>query len=154
MNLLSIKQVATVLEVTPQAIYKRINDTDGNNELINHIQTDDKGRKLIDNEGLEYLRQVFNKTADNLPLNDLNNELIEVLKAEIKRRDGEIERLYRELESTRAEYKEQLRVKDEQIERSQRQSENAQSIIYAMQQTQSKRKLLDFFKKPTNDERG
>jgi len=154
MNLLSIKQVATVLEVTPQAIYKRINDTDGNNELIKYIQTDDKGRKLIDNNGLEYLRQAFNKTAENEPRNDLNNELIEVLKAEIKRRDNEIERLYRELESTRAEYKEQLRVKDEQIERSQRQSENAQSIIYAMQQQQSKRKLLDFFRKPTDDERG
>lgn len=150
----TIKQIATLLEVTPQAIYKRINDTDGNNELIKYIQTDDKGRKLIDNDGLEYLRQVFNKTAENEPRNDLNNELIEVLKAEIKRRDNEIERLYRELESTRAEYKEQLRVKDEQIERSQRQSENAQSIIYAMQQTQSKRKLLDFFKKPTDEERG
>jgi hypothetical protein len=81
MNLLSIKQVATVLEVTPQAIYKRINDTDGNNELIKYIQTDDKGRKLIDNNGLEYLRQAFNKTAENEPRNDLNNELIEVLKA-------------------------------------------------------------------------
>lgn len=154
MNLLSIKQVATVLEVTPQAIYKRINETEGNNELSKYIQTDDKGHKLINNDGLEYLRQVFNKATDNAPLNDSNNELIEMLKAEVKRRDGEIERLYRELDSTRAEYKEQLRVKDEQIERSQRQSENAQSIIYAMQQTQSKRKLLDFFKKPTNDERG
>ena len=149
----TIKQIATLLEVTPQAIYKRINDTDGNNELIKYIQTDDKGRKLIDNDGLEYLRQVFNKTVENEPRNDLNSELIEVLKTEIKRRDNEIERLYRELESTRAEYKEQLRVKDEQIERSQRQSENAQSIIYAMQQTQSKRKLLDFFKKPTDEER-
>ena len=149
----TIKQIATLLEVTPQAIYKRINDTDGNNELIKYIQTDDKGRKLIDNDGLEYLRQVFNKTVEKEPRNDLNSELIEVLKTEIKRRDNEIERLYRELESTRAEYKEQLRVKDEQIERSQRQSENAQSIIYAMQQTQSKRKLLDFFKKPTDEER-
>ena len=119
MNLLSIKQVATVLEVTPQAIYKRINDTDGNNELIKHIQTDDKGRKLIDNEGLEYLRQVFNKTADNVPLNNLNNELIELLKAELKQRDGEITRLHSEIESIRAEYKNQLRVKDEQIEREQ-----------------------------------
>lgn len=40
----TIKQIATLLEVTPQAIYKRINDTDGNNELIKYIQTDDKGQ--------------------------------------------------------------------------------------------------------------
>lgn len=52
--------------------------------------------KLINNDGLEYLRCVFNKTAENEPTKELNNELIEVLKAEIKRRDNEIKKGYTE----------------------------------------------------------
>lgn len=53
-----VSEIAKELGVSPQAIYKRINKT-FKQPLKQHVHKDEKGKTLIDSEGIEIIRRSF-----------------------------------------------------------------------------------------------
>lgn len=131
----TIKEVAQKLDITPQAVYKKLNQLQ--TELNNHIYQVEKGSKTVkavDKQGLEILKDSLNQPVDNQvkqPNNQVDNqfktetmeilrETIDTLNNQIEVKDKQIQQLKEEhkeeVQQIRSDYKEQLKVKDGQIE--------------------------------------
>jgi Na+-translocating ferredoxin:NAD+ oxidoreductase RNF subunit RnfB len=145
----NVLEVSKAIGVTPQAIYKQIKE-DSIKGLNGCLSKNDKNATVISEKGIELLKNHF-KTDEKAGVNPLSVDLIHRLDAELKRAQVEIDRLRSDAESMREEYKEQLQRKDEQIAALIEQNSNSQQIIMAMQVTQHKRKLLNWFKPSQED---
>jgi len=124
----TIKEVAQKLDITPQAVYKKLNQLQ--TELNNHIHQVEKGSKTVkavDKQGLEILKDSLNQPVDNQVDNQFKTETMEILREtidtlnnQIEVKDKQIQQLKEEhkeeVQQIRSDYKEQLKVKDGQIE--------------------------------------
>ena len=90
-ELMTVKEFAEYLGISPQAIYKRLNDP--NNELNDFVQSEFNGQKLIDKRA----EVLFSKPRSNNVKQPTRAEALDVLRAEL-----EI-------------YRDQLKAKDDQI---------------------------------------
>ena len=111
----TIKQLSKELKVTPQAIYKKINNQ-LNNELLNHITKGKRGETLVDKEGEDIIKSTFHKPVEQHNVNSLNNSLLDILKTELEQKNILIESLTRQNENLI------------------RQNENAQKLLANQQQ--------------------
>lgn len=111
---LTIKEVAELLEVTPQAIYKILNKA--NNDLKQHLTTvkrNGKTLKAINNKGIELLKQRFNETInqhlnnDKKPLNKETAAIIEVLTKQLEAKDKQLETKDKQIQELNDRLKEQ-----------------------------------------------
>ena len=89
----SISEVAKIMKVTPQAVYKVIKD--GSIEDLNaHISKNAKGVTVIDTPGVKLINNHFKPNEQPKQGNsDLNSELISMLKAELEAKNKQIEQL-------------------------------------------------------------
>lgn len=154
--MITIKQASEMMEVTPQAIYKRINDTEANNGLLNCIVTNDKGQKCINDDGLKILRAMFNKVADIKPALNENSELIELLKNSLKASEEQVKRLYDEIRELKDEHREAIKRKDDRIETLEQRNDAIQGALFSMQQAKieapGRKGLFSWLKKGGSDE--
>lgn len=97
----SISEIARELKITPQAVYKKVNNQ-LKTKLKNHIHKDASGKTLIDEDGqaiikLSVLRSsqpVENQSSQSV-VNQIEqeNELFNLLKEQLKIKDGQIQEL-------------------------------------------------------------
>ncbi len=88
---LSIKDFAARAKVSPQAIYKRLNNP--LDELRNWLKTDGK-RKMLDTEALFLFQSTQESTVDNQPVDNdsptVEQQLIAMLQAELAAKNDQI----------------------------------------------------------------
>ena len=104
-ELMTVKEFAEYLGISPQAIYKRLNNP--NNELNDFVQSEFNGQKLIDKRA----EVLFSKPRPNNVEQPTRAEALDVLRAEL-----EI-------------YRDQLKVKDDQIKAKDNQIAQMQQTI-------------------------
>ena len=107
----TIQEVAEILNITPQAVYKKINNQ-LNNELATHLKQVERGNKTVKavtSEGLEIIRKSLEQPVDNQLNNEFNNQFKDSSK-------GKEDNLIQLLEETIQTLKKQLDVKDKQIQ--------------------------------------
>ena len=111
----TIQEVAEILNITPQAVYKKINNQ-LNNELATHLKQVERGNKTVKavtSEGLEIIRKSLEQPVDNQFNNEFNNQFNNQFKDSSK---GKEDNLIQLLEETIQTLKKQLDVKDKQIQ--------------------------------------
>lgn len=93
----TVAEVAKELQVTPQAVYKRLNQF--NNRFKTHIHKGLKGEKLLDAEGESILKEMFkpvettsSTTDDKLFINSLLEQL-KVKDQQLQEKDEQIRQL-------------------------------------------------------------
>lgn len=94
----TIKQLSKELKVTPQAIYKKVNNQ-LHDELMNHLTKGEKGETLVDAEGIEIIKQSFTKQVDETVNSKVDMNLIEMLKTELDYKNKLIESQSRQIEN-------------------------------------------------------
>lgn len=107
----TIQEVAEILNITPQAVYKKINNQ-LNNELATHLKQVERGNKTVKavtSEGLEIIRKSLEQPVDNQFNNEFNNQF----KTYNTEKEDNLTKL---LEETIQTLKKQLDVKDKQIQ--------------------------------------
>lgn len=93
----TVAEIAKELQVTPQAVYKRLNQF--NNRFKTHIHKGLKGEKLLDAEGESILKEMFKpvETTDSTTVNQqFINSLLEQLKVkdqQLQEKDEQIRQL-------------------------------------------------------------
>lgn len=103
----TIQEVAELLQVTPQAIYKKINNQ-FNNQLKEHVKQVKKGNKsvkVVTDKGIELLRESLQQTVQQPVQQQFNNSSTTVESPLIELLQDTIDTLNRQLE-----------VKDKQIQ--------------------------------------
>lgn len=111
----TIQEIAKILNITPQAVYKKINNQ-LNNELATHLKQVERGNKTVKavtSEGLEIIRKSLEQPVDNQFNNEFNNQFNNQFKDSSK---GKEDNLIQLLEETIQTLKKQLDVKDKQIQ--------------------------------------
>jgi len=97
-------QIAKELNVTPQAVYKRITD-EFNNQFNNHIQRKSDGRYLLDPVAERAIKELFNQTIELVvqpTIEPVEQQLLNQLNSENAFLRERIERLEEELNIERA----------------------------------------------------
>lgn len=96
-----VSEVAKELGVSPQSIYKRINNT-FKQRLKEHVHKDEGGKTLIDTEGIEIIRESFKPTdcePFQQPFNNRSQErLIEIMAKQLEEKDQQITNMMRQME--------------------------------------------------------
>lgn len=126
-DLLSIREFATVANVTTQSIYKRIK-AEGD-PLRAYIVEEPGGKKKLHKDGLQLFatdyQPIDNHIDNQLPTNyqpiiDSKQEMIDTLKAELEAKNRLLESIQEahaeQLQAMREDYKAQLEAKDRQID--------------------------------------
>ena len=97
---LTIKEVAELLEVTPQAIYKVLNkDFKHLNNCLISVERNGKTLKALNSEGVEILRQHFKPTVETTDKQQFkaefktNDVIIELLSKQLDIKDKQIQDL-------------------------------------------------------------
>lgn len=104
-ELMTVKEFAEYLGISPQAIYKRLNNP--NNELNNFVQSEFNGQKIIDKRA----EALFCKPRLNNVEQPTRAEALDVLRAELEA------------------YRDQLKVKDDQLKAKDNQIAEMQQTI-------------------------
>lgn len=104
MKYYTVKEIADLLNVSPQAVYKKIKktinqDSTLNNQLNQEFKMKKGNKTLYSSEFVEFLCEIDNQPIDN-QLNTLNNQLnqdsiqvIEILQKQIEEKDKQIQNL-------------------------------------------------------------
>lgn len=81
----TVSELAKELNVTPQAIYKRLNKT-LKTELKRHVQTDESGKKVITSDGVALIKRSFEQDLNAFKTDSKQEqpEIIEHMKQEIE----------------------------------------------------------------------
>lgn len=137
----TVSELAKELGVSPQAIYKRINDT-LKVDLNKHIQKDKRQRTVITTTGEELIKRSFEhvQTAIETDSNrvqtafkeGLNEKLESVQNERLQEFKEQVDRLNKELENKQNTIESLQRQNEALI----KQNENSQSIIFSMQKQQ------------------
>lgn len=107
----TIQEVAEILNITPQAVYKKINNQ-LKNELATHLKQVERGNKTVKavtSEGLEIIRESLEQPVKQPFNKPFNNQFKDSSK-------GKEDNLIQLLEETIQTLKKQLDVKDKQIQ--------------------------------------
>lgn len=107
----TIQEVAEILNITPQAVYKKINNQ-LKNELATHLKQVKRGNKtvkVVTSEGLEIIRESLEQPVKQPFNKPFNNQFKDSSK-------GKEDNLIQLLEETIQTLKKQLDVKDKQIQ--------------------------------------
>jgi len=107
-----VSVVAKELNVSPQAVYKRLNNglnglNNGLNGLNKHVHKDKQGKKVIDTEGVELLRQSFVSTSSTTSSTTVQQpfkqpfkqDIDDILLEQVREKDKQINELLRQNES-------------------------------------------------------
>lgn len=160
----TVSELAKELGVSPQAIYKRINDT-LKADLNKHVQKDKRQRTVITTAGEEMIKRSFEHVLNEFETNlnrvqnaikeDLNEKLESVHNERVQDFKQQIERLNKELENKQNTIESLQRQNEALI----KQNENSQIIIGTMQQQQQalleapgRKGLFSWLKKGGSDE--
>jgi len=93
----SISEIAKKLDITYQAVYKKINNQ-LKTELKKHIHLQENKKILIDDEGIEIIEDSL-KTDNFRVNNQLNTEFITFLQRQIEIKDSQIDNLLGKIEN-------------------------------------------------------
>jgi hypothetical protein len=89
----SIAEVAKIMRVTPQAVYKVIKDNSIEG-LSDHVSKNEKGVTVVDTTGVKLINNHFKPNEQQKHGgSDLNGELIAMLKTELEAKNKQIEQL-------------------------------------------------------------
>lgn len=95
----TVSEIAKELKITPQAVYKKVHNQ-LKNELKEHIHKGEKGNTLIDEGGEKIIRESLNRESQPVKQpdsqqveNQLNNEFVQLLKEQLKVKDGQMQDL-------------------------------------------------------------
>lgn len=89
---MTVGQFAAAAKITKQAVYKQLD-----NKLKPYYKLVD-GQKMIDSSALKEVYSVNIEQNDNQPLNNENNQFIELLKAELQIKNEQIAAQQRQIE--------------------------------------------------------
>ena len=131
----TIKEVAEELDISTQAVYKKLNQLQ--TKLDNHIHRVKKGNKTVkavDRKGIEILKESLLQPVDNEVGNQLQVETMVILRETIDTLKNQMELKDKEIQQLREDYKEQLQSKDRQIENLTEMNKNNQILLGREQQ--------------------
>src|SRR6056297_292176 len=135
----TIKEVAEELDISTQAVYKKLNQLQ--TELNNHIHEVAKGNKTVkavDRKGIEIIKDSLVKPVDQQVCNQVGNQLqvetMEILRETIDTLKNQMDKKDREIQQLKEDYKEQLKSKDRQIENLTEMNKNNQILLGREQQ--------------------
>ena len=95
----TIKEVAEMLDITPQAIYKVLKQA--NNELNNcliTVERNGKTLKAVNSKGIELLKQRFNSTVETTDIKPGQDKALETLIKQLEIKDKQLEAKDKQLE--------------------------------------------------------
>ena len=95
----SISTLARELKVSPQAVYKKVNNQ-LSTKLKGHVHKEN-GKTVIDEDGEKIIRESFIQSVDNEfnSVENQANQLIQVLQQQLAAKDQQIENLLQKLEN-------------------------------------------------------
>jgi len=135
----TIKEVAEELDISTQAVYKKLNQLQ--TKLNNHIHEVAKGNKTVkavDRKGIEIIKDSLVKAVDKQVCNQVGNQLqvetMEILRETIDTLKSQMDKKDREIQQLKEDYKEQLKSKDRQIENLTEMNKNNQILLGREQQ--------------------